>query len=262
MTTSATAAGAARRLGRAARMPGHLSRGYSTAAEAMVDYRLGKLVERGVLKGAWLDCGCADGGYTRGLLERGAEQAVGIDMGAAGLVEAQRQARGETGLGYGCGLSEALPFRGASFDGVLLNEVLEHVSDEAATLTEIRRVLRPGGVLALLSPNRWFPLEGHGLRLGRARLPFPVPLVPWLPSRLTLKFMQARNYWPGELRDLVSRAGFEVLSLTSAWPVLEVYLRPPAWLVRWYRRSIPLLEKTPVIRRFGISTCILARRPE
>lgn len=42
-----------------------------------------------------------------------------------------------------------LPFRSGSFDAVTANFVLNHVGDPAATLTELRRVLRPGGRLAV-----------------------------------------------------------------------------------------------------------------
>ena len=42
-----------------------------------------------------------------------------------------------------------------------MNEMFEHVADERWALAEILRVLKPGGILVLISPNRWFPIEGH-----------------------------------------------------------------------------------------------------
>lgn len=60
--------------------------------------------------------------------------------------------------------STALPFENASFDVVLTNHVIEHVGDRAvqlAHLTEIARVLKPGGVAYLAVPNRWMLIEPH-----------------------------------------------------------------------------------------------------
>jgi SAM-dependent methyltransferase len=47
----------------------------------------------------------------------------------------------------------ALPFPDASFDGAVLGEVLEHVEEDASALAEVRRVLRPGGGVALSVPG-------------------------------------------------------------------------------------------------------------
>jgi SAM-dependent methyltransferase len=54
---------------------------------------------------------------------------------------------------YGDGM--ALPFRDATFDSVLCNEVLEHVPEPASLMGEVARVLRPGGVLLLSTPQTW-----------------------------------------------------------------------------------------------------------
>jgi len=58
--------------------------------------------------------------------------------------------------------SEALPHDDGSFDVVLSHHVLEHVPDQRRHLDEMRRVLRPGGVAYLATPNRSSPImEGH-----------------------------------------------------------------------------------------------------
>lgn len=49
------------------------------------------------------------------------------------------------------------PYRDNSFDGVLLSEILEHVDDDVRGLTEVRRVLKPGGVAAITVPNANYP---------------------------------------------------------------------------------------------------------
>jgi SAM-dependent methyltransferase len=165
-----------------ARSPAVINPGASTAVKTNVTYRLGKLRDRGLLKGVWLDCGCAHGGYTVALDYWGVEQGVGVEYDLDRVREAH--ARTATSATFACGSSEALPFARGSFDGVLLNEVLEHVPDEVTTLREIHRVLRPGGHLVVMSPNRWFPFEGQGMQLGRQGINVPIPFFPWVPGRL------------------------------------------------------------------------------
>jgi SAM-dependent methyltransferase len=234
--------------------------GESTAVPSNVAYRLSKLEKRGVIAGRWLDCGCADGGYSIGLAERGAARVTGVDVMPERIDEARKRASGSANLHFGVYESERLPFGDSTFDGVLLNEVLEHVVDERQTLAEIFRVLKPGGHLALFSPNRWFPFEGHGMAIRGRSLKFPVPWIPWLPKALTRRYLLARNYWPGDLRRLVKQAGFRIDEQSSVFPVLEVYPWLPKAAIRTFRRLVPFLERVPIIRRFGVSNFILARR--
>jgi SAM-dependent methyltransferase len=236
-----------------------IERGASTALPKNLTHRLGKLDDRGLLHGRWLDCGCADGGYTVAMLDRGARQVIGIDVEVDRVAQGQQQAR--DGASYAGAVAEALPFPDQSFDGVLMNEVLEHVASEAQALREVLRVLRPGGHLVLMSPNRWFPFEQHGLRIDETKIDIPVPLVPWLPARLTSPLMRARNYWPWQLRELVAGAGFELKECAWVFPVFEKYRWLPAWATRLYQGVLPALERIPLLRRFGVSNFILARRP-
>lgn len=242
-------------------MPKYLERGSSTAVSTNVNYRLGKLLKLGLLHGTWLDCGCADGGYTSALAALGVQHTVGIDVEVQRVQSAQHAKKSGFKVDYSCSVSETLPFSDSAFDGVLLNEVLEHVADEYLTLKEVYRVLHPGGVLALISPNRWFPFEGHGMKVWGRSVPFPVPILPWLPSKITQNFTCARNYWPHELRDIVLSAGLEVSMMCSIMPIFEVYPWLPETVIKWYRKATPAIEKTPVIRRFGVSTLVLAQRP-
>ena len=53
------------------------------------------------------------------------------------------------------GDGQVLPFQAASFDTVLCNEVLEHVPQPARLMIEVTRVLKPGGILMLTTPQTW-----------------------------------------------------------------------------------------------------------
>ena len=254
-------------LSRAGTAPRYPHPGGSTAVGSNLSYRLGKLNDLGLLKGVWLDCGCAEGSYTEALVAWGADKAIGVDPEPSRIDEAIARKLANDNLSnrqpdavqYHC-CAEDFPLPDASVDGALLNEVLEHVGDEMATLREIWRVLRPGGHLVVMSPNRWFPFEGHGMSFLGRNFAFPIPLLPWLPSSWSSQVMAARNYWPSELRNIVAAAGFHIVKVDYVLPVFEVHRWLPESVSSTYRRLIPRIEKTP-LRKFGVSTFVLAIRP-
>ena len=107
-----------------------------------------------------LDIGCGDAGVIIAFAEAGAEVA-GLELDEKSLQRAKVRAE-EHGVPV-ClakGVAEALPFPDASLDLVILDNVLEHVTDRRGTLREIRRVLRPGGLLYMVTPK---PLSLYSL---------------------------------------------------------------------------------------------------
>jgi SAM-dependent methyltransferase len=230
--------------------------GFSTAQPLNVSYRVGRFAN--LLSGRWLDLGCADGGYTAELLRRGAQEVIGVDAEADRVAAAcaKNMAHASFQIAY----AEKLPFPSGHFDGVFMNEVFEHVADEEAALAEVARTLRPGGHLVLISPNRWFPFEGHGMRTSLFTVGTPVPLLPWLPGGLASRWMRARNYWPRQLVNHVKQAGLDVESCGFIWPVLEEYPWLPGRLRARYQLYIPTFDRIPGLRRLGVSTMIVARQ--
>jgi len=111
-----------------------------------------------------LDLGCGEGRHAISAWLEAPVDTVGLDLSPADLRTAAGRAaefqppaasaRGSLGWVQGSGLT--LPFADASFDRVICAEVLEHIPDYHRVLGEIRRVLRPGGVLAVSVP-RFFP---------------------------------------------------------------------------------------------------------
>ena len=199
---------------------------------------------------------------TSELLRRGATEVVGIDVEADRIEKATLRAI--PAATFECFDGVRLPYDGGSFDGAFVNEVLEHVTDEQQALQDIYRVLRPGGYLVVISPNRWFPFEGHAVNIAVAKYKFrfgPVPLVPWMPERLTRKWTLARNYWPHELTSQVRNAGFAILEKGFIWPVLEQYPWLPSRLIAAYQNHIYQIDHMPGLRRFGVSTLLVAVRP-
>ena len=100
-----------------------------------------------------LDVGCGDGGVPIAFAERGAE-AAGIEPGERNVERARVRARDhDVRVRFDVGVAEDLPWDDASVDVVVLDNVLEHVTDQERTLAEIRRVLRPQGLLYVVTPK-------------------------------------------------------------------------------------------------------------
>jgi SAM-dependent methyltransferase len=93
---------------------------------------------------ALLDVGCGRGDFLRRIPP--AVKRCGIDgLPAAEVLPDIEYCRQDIALG--------LPWPEATFDAVFAGEVIEHQLDTAAFLAECRRVLRPGGILVLTTPN-------------------------------------------------------------------------------------------------------------
>jgi len=198
--------------------------------------------------GHLVDVGCGNGAQTLVLADLAA-RVTGVDIDEGFVAEFRREAAAR---GY-AGRADALTASGAAVplpdgcaDAVTCFTVLEHVPDEAATLAEMRRLLRPGGRLVLTVPNRWWVFETHGADL--PLLPWNrVPLVSWWPRRLHDRWARARIYRRRDIVRLVAAAGFEVntaLRMTApldmiSWEPLRRLAR--ATLFAPDRTAVPIL---------------------
>jgi 2-polyprenyl-6-hydroxyphenyl methylase/3-demethylubiquinone-9 3-methyltransferase len=161
------------------------------------DVRLGALLASlGPLRGRRvLDLGCGKGRFARPLAEAGAE-VYGIDLSAAMLAEAR-------GIERVRGSARRLPFAAGTFDAVIAVEVLEHVAAIDDALAETRRVLRPGGIVAIVDKN------AGALNVDRPWL--PSLLVKWIDERRGRWMyppggpVRERWFWPGRFRARLSR---------------------------------------------------------
>jgi ubiquinone/menaquinone biosynthesis C-methylase UbiE len=231
--------------------------GTNTATPRNLAYRVGRIAP--YLSGRWLDYGCAEGGYAEALLSHGASSVVGVDVDEGRIIQAT--ARGIPNATFQVFNGYELESKDNSFDGAFVNEVLEYVADEQASLRDIYRVLRPSGCLVLISPNRWFPFEGHGAKIMNVELSFPTPFIPWLPGRFTRNWLHTRNYWPHQLVTQVQNAGFIIHEIGFIWPVFDTFRWLPLPVVSAYRRWMGRLDRTPGVRRFGLSTLVIATKP-
>ncbi len=135
--------------------------------------------------GRMLDIGCGPG-FVVSMLD-GSSEGFGIDHADGPLSYAA--SRGLRRLARAS--AELLPFKGATFDGIVALDSLEHMADDLQALRECSRVLKQGACMFLM-----------------------VPAYPWLWTMRDDAFGHRRRYTPARLRGLMARAGFEAVKLT------------------------------------------------
>jgi ArsR family transcriptional regulator len=131
------------------------------------------------------DLGCGTGDLAR-KLARHVRQVLAVDRSAAMLQSARRRLAGVTNVEIHRGELEALPLEDASCDAALLVLVLTYAQEPQRVLAEAARVLRPGGVLAVVDLVRHDD-EDFRRRLGQACLGFEPPALAGLLERAGLE---------------------------------------------------------------------------
>src|ERR1700744_6355541 len=109
-----------------------------------------------------LDVGCGPGTITAGLADPGPEgHGTGIDAAQSVIEQAREAAGGRDNLSFTTGDVYALDYPDASFDVVHAHQVLQHLGDPVRALREMRRVARPGGIVAARDGDYggmiWYP---------------------------------------------------------------------------------------------------------
>ncbi|MCC5953159.1 MAG: class I SAM-dependent methyltransferase, partial [Acidimicrobiia bacterium] len=127
----------------------------SPQVQVVVERTVAQLANVVAPPGPVADLGCGPGPHACGLARRGYD-VVGVD-GSPRMVERARARADRDGLPVTFevhDVTQPLPFTDASLGGVLAVLVLQHLSDPASFLAEIRRCLRPGGHVLLTAPTR------------------------------------------------------------------------------------------------------------
>lgn len=165
-----------------------------------------------------LDAGCGPGFYAEKLVEQGAE-VVAFDQGP-GMVRLARERVGERAAFRVHDLADPLDWlEDHSFDAIVLALVIHHVDDRVAALTELHRVLRPGGRMVVSTHH---PVSDW-LRRGGSYFDAQVVEEVWNEG------WQVR-YWQLPLTTICeefSAAGFVIERLVEPIPVPEMATRYP-----------------------------------
>lgn len=185
--------------------------------------------------GPLLDIGCGPGT----LLAAAASvdrQTLGVDVSMEWLVVAQRMIRSAGGEPLlACALAEALPLPDGSVTCIAVLDVIEHVSDPSDLVREVNRVVGPGGVVALATPNRFsFAAEPHVGVWG----------VGWLPTPLQEWYVRRRSGKPYGFVRLLSRR--ELIRLFQRHSEISIRIGPatiPAHELRFFSPRRALLAR-------------------
>lgn len=151
-------------------------------------------------RGRYLDVGCGRGEWLWAAREAGWEY-EGIDPSTAYLEWGRRH----LGIQGRLGTIEEAKFPDEHFDAITLGGVIEHLYEPRATLTELRRILRPGGILWLDAPNeRGLYPHAANFYLRLLGRDWCVNLAP------TFSPFHVQGFGPDSLRKILDRCGFEV----------------------------------------------------
>ena len=176
-----------------------------------------------------LEVGCGSGELLR-RMEGRVRVAAGVDLSSVGLKLARRRKAAVT-----CALAERLPFRDGSFDAVVGQHLIEHLPDVAGALSEWKRVLRPAGVLVLVTPNAAHP-----------------------DATLFEDPTHVHVFTPADLRSSLERAGFRVEQLFTLFPYLGTGRIARAASIR----LAPMARRLPILFGTGRSIVVAATAPD
>ncbi|MBN8802083.1 MAG: class I SAM-dependent methyltransferase [Stenotrophomonas acidaminiphila] len=178
-----------------------------------------------------LDFGCGSG-YGTLRISGLAQEAYGVDVAADAVLYAKARYQNENLHFLQIDPQSPLPFAAGSFDVVLSFQVIEHVNDDDAYLREAHRLLKPGGTLVLITPDRRNRL-----------LPWQKPWNRW----------HLREYGMAQLARKVSRH-FQLkseLRMGAPWAIaateIERYTR-----IKWLTLPITLFFIPESVRRAAL----------
>jgi SAM-dependent methyltransferase len=152
--------------------PGHTKNASDFMAKRTLDSHGGFFLPYLDEKTHVLDCGCGPGTITLGIARRvSPSEVVGVDFGQSQIDRATAAAFDQRVANVRFQVADcySLPFRDSTFDRIFIHALMEHLADPLRALREMYRVMKPGGIIGLCSPD-WggFILSPPSPNLARA----------------------------------------------------------------------------------------------
>lgn len=157
-----------------------------------------------------LDVGSSTG-IMDNLISKRFKRFVGVDIDTTAIEHANKTYKSDK-LSFFIQDSMNLAFRNASFDLVICSQVYEHVPDAKRMISEIYRVLKPGGICFFFAANRMNLIEAH------YDLPF-LSIMPKFMAHFYLRIMKKgdryyeTHFFLWQLKKLVKK--FEIIDYTT-----------------------------------------------
>jgi SAM-dependent methyltransferase len=208
----------------------------------MVVSAAGKRITRRILEN-----GCGVGMYVEHLSPFGG-QVIGLEYDFERAAEA-----GENSPHIINAAGEFIPLPSSTFDLILSHEVIEHVQDDRAAISEMIRILKPGGRVALFCPNRGYPYETHGI-YWKGQYYFGNKLfVNYLPRALRNKLApHVRVYTKKDLQKLFVGLPVKFIERTIIFGAYDNIIARFGPFGKVLRSILQFLERTP-LKIFGLS---------
>ena len=200
-----------------------------------------------------LDAGCGEGDPVLHSLAS-AHTVIGCDVDAHGL------GRNTQAAGRVLSRLENLPLAAASFDAIVCKYVVEHLETPARVFSEFHRVLRPGGVAAIMTPNRRSVFGAVTLLLpDHLKLRLKRYLRGREEEEVFPSFYRANT--PGRLDAMMRTAGFKCLQLTPRGATWALFCRYPV-LAHTMRALERAQARIPLLRACSSQIAGLWRKPD
>jgi SAM-dependent methyltransferase len=206
-----------------------------------------------------LDIGSGVGGFVVACRRRGL-RAFGVEPDRIGqgakITSLQIARKRVTESIFASGIGEELPFPDGCFDVVVMNQVVEHVSNQAQVVREAARILRPGGLMYVACPNYLRFYEPH----------YKIFWLPLFPKALAGFYLRWRRRSPAMLNQLTYTTNARLKKLLKAlgpnYQVLDLHReqflrkRAEGSFAAKATRIVARLTRVPVFGRLVLATVL------